>query len=1111
MKDNSEQTDAKLSQNAAASEDCARGHDAKSNAECSSYDSPLLRRRLDAKLQSQKFASAPPSSAQSPVRLALPVESRVHILQDLAPSPLYVPRSTLQLPERTFWKGANRADWNASPASCASFKSTVSDGRRSLHLVSFHSGLLSSKSPRDPFDGMHEPGRAASASLHESQSSLRLSFGCRSSEGSYSPCSPYGTPHGTTDACSQADSGMASIPHVRRSKAGAAYSSSDASAALGQEEQNRTESKNSIGGRSGRSARSCMSSIASSVRSSMPTRPSSSLSSRLKAHRVADYSMELQGEDFQLFQTGLLQGSLFCSHLEESSILDLARQSQLFRFKAGEAVLTRHDRGLFIFVVKSGSFVVLPGATSDQSRTDLTKPTEHSESSAALGPGCCFGELSLFSAARCEVTAGNVGGCCFGMEKEVLRLALRHLATKTCRENIGVLTTVRMLRCLDSSEIRALCASLCVQIYPEGSRLWQERKRSSGSLYVLKSGSLVTAIDGRIQKRFAAGSCLGEHSLLFDKPHVETLSVEDGTGFAEVLSISSKLLDETIGQARFKDLLWRGLLRASLCEQRPESSGLISEPSLWDKDLESFIACCVIRTFPREAKTLLHAQEVQGLAFLMVLDGQVILNSSGSSEANSASRRPLPQLEPLQQQTHVFGSIESACEDKQCILAFLPQDAALALEAEPCRLSHLQTIELVRQVPIFRQLEERSCSLLAKSTRLLKRQNGQVVIREGDLASQLFVIKSGEFAVMQGGQVLRTLGKFDYFGERGLLRQAPRSATILCISAEAELMVIGHAVFMNIIEDKLLHHLENRIQLQQTKVLLKELRTICVLGHGTFGIVRLMEHKTSGTRYALKCIRRAEAVARHQQENLRLEREILLELDHPFILKLVRTFKDTRYVYFLTEFVAGGELFSAIRCLGLLSHPQARFYTGSLILVLKALHDRNIAYRDLKPENVLLDSHGFIKLIDFGCAKKLKGQHRCSSLLGTPHYMAPEVILGAGYGLSCDVWSLGVCLYEFVCGPLPFANSAESPQEVFRAILSAKLCFPTHLTSATCRHLMRHLLRRDHEQRIGCRSGLEAVQKHAYFQSFRFERPELGLHGIESLCVWYVTVMEVGR
>ncbi|CAE7730410.1 Prkca [Symbiodinium pilosum] len=112
------------------------------------------------------------------------------------------------------------------------------------------------------------------------------------------------------------------------------------------------------------------------------------------------------------------------------------------------------------------------------------------------------------------------------------------------------------------------------------------------------------------------------------------------------------------------------------------------------------------------------------------------------------------------------------------------------------------------------------------------------------------------------------------------------------------------------------------------------------------------------------------------------------------------------------------------------------------------------------------------------------------TLIGTPHYMAPEVILGEeSYGDSCDVWSLGVCLYEFVCGPLPFANNLENPKQVFQQILIAPLSFPSHVTSSVCKHLIRCLLRRSPDARVGCgQHGLRDVREHAYFQNFRFDR-----------------------
>merc|ERR1712050_123397 len=156
------------------------------------------------------------------------------------------------------------------------------------------------------------------------------------------------------------------------------------------------------------------------------------------------------------------------------------------------------------------------------------------------------------------------------------------------------------------------------------------------------------------------------------------------------------------------------------------------------------------------------------------------------------------------------------------------------------------------------------------------------------------------------------------------------------------------------------------------------------------------------------------------------ERTLLGEMDHPFVMRLVKTFETQRSVYLLTELITGGELHAAMRKLPAHFPIQyAQFYTGALTLVLERLSECNIVYRDLKPENVMLDKQGYIKVVDFGIAKKLTaGQNQTFTVIGTPHYMAPETLQGHGYGMEVDIWSMGIMLFEFVIGKLPFADSS---------------------------------------------------------------------------------------
>jgi cGMP-dependent protein kinase len=154
--------------------------------------------------------------------------------------------------------------------------------------------------------------------------------------------------------------------------------------------------------------------------------------------------------------------------------------------------------------------------------------------------------------------------------------------------------------------------------------------------------------------------------------------------------------------------------------------------------------------------------------------------------------------------------------------------------------------------------------------------------------------------------------------------------------------------------------------------------------------------------------------------------------------------KDEYNVYFLMEYIRGMELFDAIREIGLLTSSDSKFYISQLIVCIEYLHKNSIIYRDIKPENIMVDEKGYLKLIDMGTAKFLKGKGgKTFTIIGTPHYMAPEIITGRGYSYTVDLWSIGVCLYEFLCGGVPFAEDAEDPYDIYEEIIKRPVQFPS--------------------------------------------------------------------
>lgn len=255
------------------------------------------------------------------------------------------------------------------------------------------------------------------------------------------------------------------------------------------------------------------------------------------------------------------------------------------------------------------------------------------------------------------------------------------------------------------------------------------------------------------------------------------------------------------------------------------------------------------------------------------------------------------------------------------------------------------------------------------------------------------------------------------------------------------------------------------------------------LGTGTFGRVYLARYKTVAKYFALKKLRKIDIYRLKQVDHVHNERSLLSRLSHPFIIKLFSAMQDERHLYMLLEFAPGGELFHFLRRAGRLSLDAARFYIAELVLAIEYLHQHDVVYRDLKPENLLLDKDGHLKLADFGFAKVVP--NLTYTLCGTPEYLAPEIILGRGYGRSVDWWALGILLFEMLTGNPPF--NGETPTAIYEKTLKGKVYYPSFLTQPTI-EFVSGLLLLDPSRRLGCseRGALE-VKQMEFFADINWE------------------------
>uniref|UniRef100_A0A8C6SKX0 non-specific serine/threonine protein kinase n=1 Tax=Neogobius melanostomus TaxID=47308 RepID=A0A8C6SKX0_9GOBI len=251
-------------------------------------------------------------------------------------------------------------------------------------------------------------------------------------------------------------------------------------------------------------------------------------------------------------------------------------------------------------------------------------------------------------------------------------------------------------------------------------------------------------------------------------------------------------------------------------------------------------------------------------------------------------------------------------------------------------------------------------------------------------------------------------------------------------------------------------------------------------------LVKKVTGPDAGQLYAMKVLKKATLKVRDRVRT-KMERDILVEVNHPFIVKLHYAFQTEGKLYLILDFLRGGDLFTRLSKEVMFTEEDVKFYLAELALALDHLHGLGIIYRDLKPENILLDEEGHIKLTDFGLSKEsIDHENKAYSFCGTVEYMAPEVVNRRGHTHSADWWSYGVLMFEMLTGTLPFQG--KDRKETMTMILKAKLGMPQFL-STEAQSLLRNLFKRNPANRLGAGpDGVEEIKRHQFFSTIDWNK-----------------------
>ena len=405
-----------------------------------------------------------------------------------------------------------------------------------------------------------------------------------------------------------------------------------------------------------------------------------------------------------------------------------------------------------------------------------------------------------------------------------------------------------------------------------------------------------------------------------------------------------------------------------------------------------------------------------------------------------------------------------------------------------------------------------------------------MLLEEGKpTTAALYLVRSGKVEVRsRDGKSNNIIDAGGYFGEDmldidvGGLKKTNETSAKYTVQALGEEVIAGVLTIdemRKIVDTTTLGKGKQNLvsSLMESNIPLESLQKHAILGAGTFGQVWLVSHVGSdGHRraYALKIQSKFELVENHQAKGVVQEKNLMQQLHHPFLINLVQTYSDRQYVYMLLGLVQGGELFSLLHqsTYDGISERDAKFYSAGILEGLSYMHRRHILYRDLKPENVLIDSEGYPVIVDLGFGKYRRWNVSCVisavrflitgvlyptakyvtaktyTLCGTPLYLAPEVILNRGHDKGADHWSYAVLIYEMIAGYTPFYSEGMDQITLFRCICKGEYRFPpAGVMSMEVEDLLQRFLVLDPAKRLGSLArGINEIYAHTWYTDIDF-------------------------
>ncbi|KAL4507522.1 hypothetical protein ABPG73_012210 [Tetrahymena malaccensis] len=673
----------------------------------------------------------------------------------------------------------------------------------------------------------------------------------------------------------------------------------------------------------------------------------------------------------------------------------------------------------------------------------------------------------------------------FSMEIEICENFKRVEKKKNYQDIKFIITCLRnhfVFYNLQDNQLETLVNEMFYCELQEGETIIKEEDNAS-TFFILEQGRIQVSVKNNVKRDIVPGEGFGELALLYNAPRSASCQALQkchlwGIDRATFRRVVEEMITKEYEQNR-KFIENHKFFQNLTVEQKNSVAGVLIDQK-FQKD------------------QIIVSEDDPASSFYIIKEGSVSVMRGGAEVRTLQGGDSFGET-ALLQGVHKRAMTVKAQTDVKCLA--LGRDVLTRILGDQVEVIIYKNISKwsLERLEGYQGFTKSQKEKLLDNIQINHHKDGEVVIQQGTPVKNAIIIllegqiKKGNDVVAQKGHV---------FGDKEPFMQNdksvyPSNLVIFgeqCITGSIKIEklvnLFGESPFDVINKNKQVKEQsaieESNLKSQVSNMKLSDLIVIKKLGFGQFGSVFLVKEKGKKKLYGLKCVSKAQVVEQSLEKHIQNEKQVMEFNNFPFVMKFLRSFKDDRCIYFLLEFIQGMELFDVIREIGLLSTYDSQFYIGSLILTLEYLHSNYIIYRDIKPENIMVDHAGYLKLIDMGTAKIMKSKAgtvtRTFTIIGTPHYMAPEVISGKGYNFLVDLWSVGICLYEFMCGYVPFAEEAEDPYEIYEEIIKKEIQFPAYMKDAVAKQLMLQLLNKIPEIRLG--GSYNALKQNAWFKNF---------------------------